>query len=88
MLQKGTKVTFTTPATKVGTVIDHIPAYENRNKYIVSFLYGNSDDIELRLGASPIMEEDSYLIITNGSCAKCRKRLYHIPASYVHAHDV
>jgi len=76
-------VTFTTPATKVGTIVDYIPPYKNRGPFVVSFLYGKSQDYEVNMGANTILEEDSYLILVAGSCAKCRQRLYHIPASNI-----
>lgn len=87
MLQKGTKVTFTTPATKVGTIVDYIPPYKNRAPFVTSFLYGKSGDYEVNLGADAILLEDSYLIVVDGACSKCRKRLYHIPASNIVSHD-
>jgi hypothetical protein len=87
MIKKGTKVTFTTPATKVGSIVDYIPAYKNRAPFVASFLYGKSGDYEVNFGADAILQEDSYLIVVDGACSKCRKRLYHIPASNIVSHD-
>jgi hypothetical protein len=87
MLQKGTKVTFATPATKVGYIVAHIPPYKNRAPFVTSFLYGKSGDYEVNMGADAILQEDSYLILVDGACSKCRKRLYHIPASNIVGHD-
>lgn len=87
MKSVGDKVTFYTPATHTGTVQAFVKAGHHRGDLVSTFLRGREDDIEIRLGSEAIMGEDSYLILTNGSCKNCRKRLYHIPASKIKGHD-
>lgn len=82
-MKVGDKLTFYTPATKVGVIQAIIPAHEHRGKYVESFLGGRYGEIEVRMGIHPRLEETSLLMLVNASCGNCRKILYHVPVSQV-----
>ena len=87
MIETNTQVTFYTPATKVGTIVAHIPANTSRSPYVLAFLENNPVDYEIRMGSLATMGEDSYLVVVQGACSRCRKKLYHIPISAI-SHDI
>ena len=65
------KVAFNHPKTKVGEVVAVIPSHTPRNPYVVTYLDGFHEEIELRLGSTAIWPEESFFGLGGSSQRIC-----------------